>query len=652
MSARESRAQRPQRVGSLVRLSRMPGPMAAAVVILLITVACLAAPYVAPYDPNKTNLLNALSPPSASHLLGTDQLGRDLLSRALHGGIPAIKYALVVLVVSFSIGLVMGMSAGYLGGWVDRAISLATDLGLAVPVLIMSIVILAVFDNNFAVAMVLLGVLMAPPIIRNIRGAVIAVRRELFVDAARVAGLGPVEIMARHLFPRIVGPVLVQAILAAGVAFGFTVGLSYLGFGPPPPDPTWGGMIKDASQTLAQSSWPMIVSGGILAIMVFCLMVLGEGLREASVAPWTTTEASLALSLRPVRRAKAAATTVHSTEPPKLLEVENLELGFKIGPRELVVVENVSFAIESGQAVGLLGESGCGKSTVARAIAQIMPSTGRILGGNVRFKGVDTESFSVEEHRKFRGDAVGFVFQDPMATLEPTMRVGCLLAEVVRTHRRISRAEAEHAALDLLRRVRIPEPEKIARRYPHELSGGLAQRVAIARAIANEPELLIADEPTTALDATIQLQILDLLKTLQKETGVALLIVTHDWDVVSYLCDEAIVMYGGQIAEKADVPTLMTESVHPYTRALLRCRPGIATDRSQPLTSIPGTVASPFDWKKGCRFADRCPERQPACSECDVPLVSDGAGHFSRCLFSDFDARGMTAVKAEGTNAK
>lgn len=606
------------------RLIRRPAAVVSGAVLAVVIIACLLAPVLPLPDPNQVDLLAALAGPSAEHLLGTDQLGRDLLSRLLFGGIPSLGYASVVLIVALLLGVPLGILAGFQGGWWDRVITTSADIGLAMPVLVMTIVILSVFDGVFLVAMVLLGVLMSPPVVRNIRGAVIAVRRENFVDAARVAGLAPLKIMTSHILPRIVGPLLVQATLIAGVGVAFTVGLAFLGFGPQPPDATWGGMIQDAVLALSRSQGPMIVAGAAVAVTVLALNVLGDTLREASVDPWTGASRKAAIATRPAKVEAGSA----------LVSVRDLDVHYTAGSRDALVVEGISFDIAPGEAVGLVGESGCGKSTVARALARILPAAGRTTGGGVRFRDQAVLELTGKELRTYRGGSVAYVFQDPMATLEPTIRVGQLLAQVLRLHHDITKREARTRALELLRRVQITDAETIARRYPHELSGGLAQRVAIARAIAGEPDLLIADEPTTALDASIRLGVLDLLRSLQQESGMALLIVSHDWDVIRHLCDRAMVMYSGQISEEGRVDDLLEHSAHPYTRALLACRPRADADRSLPLVSTPGQVAAPGSWPSGCRFAPRCPIARVECRTAPVPLFDLPGDQASRCLFA------------------
>lgn len=628
------------------RLLRRPLAATALAVFVLIVAACLAAPWLTSYEPNATDLAASLQDPSWAHPLGTDQLGRDTLTRLLYGGRPSLLYAAVVAGVALLVGVPLGLVAGYLGGWTDRVVTMISDIGLAIPVMVMVIVVLSVFQDYFIVAMVILGLLLVPSVVRNIRGPVLAVRRELFVDAAMVAGLPSRQIIFRHVLPRVLGPVLVQAALISAMGMLFTVGLAYLGFGPQPPDPTWGSMVSEASQVLATSSWLLVFSGGVVGLVILCLGLLGDAIRDVTVESWTG-ETSAASRRRLRRKGPASpppgatkgvtvstpeSTPDSATASAALLSVRGLTVTFERHGREVTVASNVDFSIEAGETVGLVGESGCGKTSVARSIVRLLASGGRVTAGDVSFDGRSVLGLTDRELTSYRGGCVSYIAQEPMTALDPTMRVGTLLQEVIRAHDPVPRAEARQRALELLETVRIPDPAQVARRYPHELSGGMAQRVGIARAIAAQPRLLIADEPTTALDVTVQSEILDLLRSLQRDRGMAILLVSHDWGVVAQLCERAMVMYAGELVEQGPATRLLTAPAHPYSTALLACRPSSLTDDDLPLPAISGSVPAPGSWPHGCRFAERCPHRVEACSTVPVAFERLEAGHESRCL--------------------
>ncbi|RMH07102.1 MAG: ABC transporter ATP-binding protein [Nitrospirae bacterium] len=322
-----------------------------------------------------------------------------------------------------------------------------------------------------------------------------------------------------------------------------------------------------------------------------------------------------------------------------LLEVAHLTTSFFTDRGEIRAVEDVSFTIQFGQTLALVGESGCGKSVTALSILRLLDFPGRVVAGKVLFKGRDLLTLSDQEIRAVRGKEIGMVFQEPMTSLNPVLTIGDQIGEVLQIHTDLTRAQIRQEVLRLLERVHIPSPEKRIDQYPHELSGGMKQRVMIAMALACKPDLLIADEPTTALDVTIQAQILELLKELQQGMGMAILLITHNLGVVAHFARDVIVMYASKIAERATVEQLFANPAHPYTRALLRSlpRPGVRHVR---LESIPGTVPSPLLYPKGCHFSTRCSEVLSYCAEKEPPMIEVEPGHEAACWLLDSHATG------------
>ncbi|MBO0961206.1 ABC transporter ATP-binding protein [Neobacillus sp. MM2021_6] len=322
----------------------------------------------------------------------------------------------------------------------------------------------------------------------------------------------------------------------------------------------------------------------------------------------------------------------HLKEAP-LLEVRNLETAFEIDGSDYNAVENVSFQVKPRQIVGVVGESGCGKSVMSLSIMQLLPKgIGKVKSGEIIFDGIHLEKMSESQINKIRGKDVSMIFQEPMTSLNPVFTIGYQLQEVLFNHFKISKREARQKAVALLKSVGISRPEKIVDEYPHQLSGGMRQRVMIAIAIACQPKLLIADEPTTALDVTVQAQILELLKGIQEVNDMSVILITHDLGVVAEMCDEVIVMYAGKIVERTDVDTLFHNSKHPYTTLLLGAIPKMdGTDER--LSSIQGIVPSLTNMPKvGCRFAHRCPKAMPDCTTI-TPLLRDvEQGHEVACL--------------------
>jgi peptide/nickel transport system ATP-binding protein len=320
-----------------------------------------------------------------------------------------------------------------------------------------------------------------------------------------------------------------------------------------------------------------------------------------------------------------------------LLEVRDLRTSFAVEAGELTAVDGVSFSLGAGRTLCVVGESGCGKSVTALSIMGLIATPPGRVNGEIRFEGVDLTKLSSSEMRELRGDRLSMIFQEPMTSLNPAFTVGEQIAEGILRHRPLSRAAARERTIEMLRRVHIPSPERRYDDYPHRLSGGMRQRVMIAMALACEPDLLIADEPTTALDVTIQAQILDLMRMLREETGTAIILITHDLGIVAELADEVAVMYAGRIVEHASAGALFAQPQHPYTVGLLGSIPRLDLEQ-ETLPAIEGVVPNPLDPVPGCRFHPRCPFAIDRCRQEDPPLLLQGHGHASACWRAPLDA--------------
>ncbi|PRX40274.1 peptide/nickel transport system ATP-binding protein [Planifilum fimeticola] len=312
-----------------------------------------------------------------------------------------------------------------------------------------------------------------------------------------------------------------------------------------------------------------------------------------------------------------------------LLEISQLKLHFFTDKGVVKAVDGVDLTVKEGEVVGLVGESGCGKSVTSLAVMGLVEAPGRIVGGSIRFGGRDLTKLSHREMRQIRGNEIAMIFQEPMTSLNPVFTIGNQMVEAVRLHQDVSKRQAREMALEMLKKVGISR-EGILDEYPHQLSGGMRQRVMIAMAMVCRPRLLIADEPTTALDVTIQAQILDLMHSLNREFGTAILLITHDMGVVAEMCDRVVVMYAGQVVEEADVRRMFRATQHPYTSGLLRSIPKL-DERRERLYSIPGNVPSPRRMPTGCRFAPRCDRVMEICREAEPELFTVEPGHLSRC---------------------
>ena len=594
--------------------------------LLVLTVACVGASWWAPADPEFQDLAHPLAGPSSAHWLGTDRLGRDVLSRLLYGGQVTLIAVVEAVTVFAVLGITFGVLAGYFGGWLDRSVGWVADLLLALPGIIVLLMVLSVFPGNSTATMIVLGVISCPLLLRVTRGLTSSVRREPYVQAARLSGLGSAQVMRRHVLPRLVGPIIVQLSLFAATAVLVQAALSFLGLARPESEgPSWGNMVGAAAEVTSEAPWLAVPTGGILALTVLALGLFGDALRDARVD-----RIQPAFAPRRRRVTRPADPTPPSADTG-LLSASGLTVAFDLPRGRATAVRDVSFEVAAGEIVGIVGESGSGKTVTARSLLGLLPPTGQVVAGSAVFDGTELTGLGERELARVRGGRIALVSQEPLSGLDPVFRVGSQLAEVVRRHQRVGRAAARARAVELLRTVQIAEPERVARLYPYALSGGMAQRVSIALALAGDPALLIADEPTTALDVTVQAEILALLRELRDRRGMAIVFVTHDWGVLADVCDRALVMYAGEIVEQAAVEDLYRSPRHPYTRSLLAANPHRAAV-ADTLPTIPGSVPSPAEWAVGCRFRPRCDLAADECAAGPIPLVPVGAGHRARCI--------------------
>lgn len=614
-------------------LRHQPIGVAAAVYLLLLTIVGIFASVLSPFDPLDQDLTTTLAGPSAQHWLGTDTLGRDVLSRLLVGIEPSLLNALVAVLVFLAIGVPLGILAGFRGGLSDTVISRVTELAMSIPPIILVLVALVVFTGSPTAAMVTLGVLGSPGLIRVVRGATLVVREELFVTAARVSGVAPLRIMTSHILRRVLGPILVQASVFAGLALAFQAALAFLGLISVGGRPTWGGMIGEAAQVISRDQWLIVPPGITILLAVLAFGLVGDAIRDLS-----SDEDDTAPARGPRRARKAVAVaagelpaSVAPTPSSDLLVVSGLAVTAG-GDRGAAIVSDASFGVGPGETVALVGESGCGKSMTALALLGLLPAGVQVTDGQVVFQGTDLVAGGPSAYRAVRGSGIAYVAQDALGSLDPTHTVDSHLREIIGLHeKKLSKAAVHDRAVELLHQVKLADTDRVLGSYPHEISGGMAQRINIALALAGRPQLLIADEPTTALDVTVQAEILQLLRELQHSTGMAILIITHDWGVVADIADRAVVMYAGEVVERSDVTALFSRPRFPYTAALLAADPSTSVEGAR-LPTLPGRVPAPGSWPVGCRFAGRCAYATDACSAGPIPLMALDGGATTRCI--------------------
>ena len=557
------------------RFLKNPLGVAALSVLVLIVLAAICAPLLTSYDPNAVSVLHILQGPGAGHLLGTDGAGRDVWARLLYGARYTLAGALLATVVAAILGIASGLVAGYYGKWFESSTSWVTTLLMALPGIVVLLAARAVLGPSLWTVMIIFGVLLIPAFYRLVYAAVSGVRNELFVDAARVSGVSDLRIIGRHILTVVRAPIILQGSIVFGIAIAVQVGLDFLGFGDQA-IPTWGNMLNDGFTNLYRD--PQLVVWPALAVVItgVALTLFANALRdelEQSGRPRRRRAALVTTAAaNPVRR--DSDTIVHeepgsSAPAPPLLRIEDLAVGYPQPDGSVTrVVDNVSLDVRRGEVHGLIGESGSGKTQTAWSILRLLPAGGEILAGSIRLDGEDLAAVSSAQMRDIRGGRIAYIPQEPMSNLDPSFTIGSQLTEPMRVKLGVSKTEAKARALKLLGQVGIPNPGRTFASYPHELSGGMAQRVLIAGAVSCEPDLVIADEPTTALDVTIQAEILDLLRELQRDLGVTILIVTHNFGVVADLCDRVSVMQKGRIVETGPARAIFADPRHPYTRTL------------------------------------------------------------------------------------
>ena len=477
------------------RFMARPAGVAAAVFLLLLVLSCVAAPLIAPDNPATQDLTNVLSGPSAHHLLGTDTLGRDVLSRLLYGGRRSLLSVAEGLGVVLALGVPLGLAAGYRGGGADRALSRGAEMVMAVPPIIIILVVLAVIPGSENAAMLVFGLLGAPSMLRVVRGATLKVREEPYVTAGRLCGLSPIQVVRRHVLPRVAGPIIVQASIFAAYALLFETGLAYLGLTASSNSPTWGGMVAEASTVIEQQEWLLIPSGVLIAVTILAFGLVGDAARDAAAmedaAPAHRRRTAVPRDAAGRAAGRAAAGHAPASQPGAppvdenaLLSVRGLSVTGQGRSGQTLVVDSVSFDVFPGETVGLVGESGCGKTLTALAVLRLLPGSLAVAGGQAQWAGRDLLQMPDRAFDALRGSALAYVSQEPQASLDPSFTVGSQLAEVIRRHDRVPRSAARARAVSLLRQVELPDPGRTARAYPHELSGGMAQRVALALALA------------------------------------------------------------------------------------------------------------------------------------------------------------------------
>ncbi|WP_312181414.1 dipeptide/oligopeptide/nickel ABC transporter permease/ATP-binding protein [Arthrobacter sp.] len=631
-----------QRLGQLSIFARI-----ALVFVVAVALMAIFAPLVSPFDPLATG--TPVQPPSAEHWFGTDRQGRDIFSRIAYGARYSLVIGLAATALALAAAVILGSIAATAPKWISESVMRVLDIIMSFPGIALAAVFVAVFGQSLPVLVFTIAFLYVPQLTRVVRANVLDQYGEDYVSATRVMGSSTRRIISKHVARNSAAPVLVFATVLIADAIVFEASLSFIQAGVPDPEPSWGNIIA-AGRNLVMSGawWSTFFPGLMIMLTVLCLNVLSEGMTDAMVSakpravlandtsraqsaataaaapaelpagtentgqdgetastevpdavPTVTPAARVVpleerLDLLRFAEAQRSDRLVYDGENTPLLEVRDLSIRFP-RHRGVNVVDKVSFDVRPGETMALVGESGCGKSLTSLAIMGLLDPAAE-LDGSIRFDGRELLDMSARERNGLRGRDMAMVYQDALSALNPAMKVSAQMKQL--TSRGGTRTAAE-----LLELVGL-DPQRTLAAYPHELSGGQRQRVLIAMALTRDPRLVVADEPTTALDVTVQKQVVDLLNSLRAELGFAMVFVSHDLALVAELAHRITVMYAGQVVEQGRTQEVLTNPMHEYTRGLLGSVLSIEAGTGR-LHQIPGTVPSPQDFPAGDRFAPR-----------------------------------------------
>ncbi len=641
----------PARTRVLRQLLRRKTFVVGAIALMIIVAVAALAPVLAPHDPLQQDLSNGLAPPawvdggSWAFPLGTDTLGRDVASRLMYGARNSLTIALLAVLISAILGLITGLSAGFSRGWWDSMLMRLGDMQLAFPFILLAIIILGVLtDRNVFHLVLVLGIPGWILYARVVRSRVLAERDKEYVMAAKSVGAGRTRQMRKYVLPSVWMVVLVIAMLDFGFIILVEATLSFLGFGLTPPTPSWGGILAEGRRNMIIAPWLSILPGLAIMVTVLAINLTADGAADV-LDPKLKMGVFRRLRPKDNGEKSAPAPTNRDAVPAEpdtteatgdiaagvLLDVRDLSVEFPLEDKVIKAVRHVSFHIDRGETLGIVGESGSGKSVTASTIIQLIETPGRVTGGAVLFEGQDLIRLSDADMAQIRGSRIGMVFQNPSASLNPVIRIGAQMVEAIRQHLPVSAREARTMADRALYDIGIGDPPHVMSQYAFQLSGGMNQRVMIAMAMLTQPDLLIADEPTTALDVTTQAQVLEQLREITRVHDTALILITHDIALVREYADTIVVLYAGQVCETGPVESVIGHPEHPYTQALLESVPRADLEPGERLAAIPGELPDAAVVPQGCPFAERCRYAMDVCADINPALEGVGPDRVAAC---------------------
>ena len=544
------------------------------IILFILLLLIITTPFLNLSDPNAINTSDRFSLPfTSNYLLGADHLGRDILSRVMWGTRLSLAVGFSAALIAAILGSFIGIIAGYFGGFFDNILMRSVDVLMAFPYVLLALAIVAVMGPGLFNSLIAVAIVNIPFFARNVRGISLAYAKSDFMIAAKISGRSTFSCIIFELLPNLIPTIIVAFSTTIGWMILETAGLSFLGLGSQPPQADLGSMLGEGRASLIVHSHNSLIPGLMILFIVMGFNLFGDGIRDALDPKLSQGKLGRSKALTDLKK-----NFVFSERCSKsFLEVNNLTTKFIRNNYEIEAIKKVNLSLQKGECLAIVGESGSGKSVTALSITRLVASPpGIITEGFINYKGTDLLNINLQTMQDIRGKKISYIFQDPQSTLHPLQKVGSQISEIVINHKIINKVKLNKEVLELLRNVKIKDPERVVNLYPHQLSGGMRQRIGIAMAIANKPDIIIADEPTTALDVTVQAKILSIINDLKKEFNLSIIFISHDLNVVSKISDNIAVMFNGEIVEFGKTKKILNNPNNQYTKKLIKTSPRLS----------------------------------------------------------------------------
>ena len=544
------------------------------IILFILLLLIITTPFLNLSDPNAINTSDRFSLPfTSNYLLGADHLGRDILSRVMWGTRLSLAVGFSAALIAAILGSFIGIIAGYFGGFFDNILMRSVDVLMAFPYVLLALAIVAVMGPGLFNSLIAVAIVNIPFFARNVRGISLAYAKSDFMIAAKISGRSTFSCIIFELLPNLIPTIIVAFSTTIGWMILETAGLSFLGLGSQPPQADLGSMLGEGRASLIVHSHNSLIPGLMILFIVMGFNLFGDGIRDALDPKLSQGKLGRSKALTDLKK-----NYVFSERSSKsFLEVNNLTTKFIRNNYEIEAIKKVNLSLQKGECLAIVGESGSGKSVTALSITRLVASPpGIITEGFINYKGTDLLNINLQTMQDIRGKKISYIFQDPQSTLHPLQKVGSQISEIIINHKIINKVKLNKEVLELLRNVKIIDPERVVNLYPHQLSGGMRQRIGIAMAIANKPDIIIADEPTTALDVTVQAKILSIINDLKKEFNLSIIFISHDLNVVSKISDNIAVMFNGEIVEFGKTKKILNNPDNQYTKKLIKTSPRLS----------------------------------------------------------------------------